>query len=267
MVKSPLVTLPATPESASAPSLRRRLFSDGLALLWLLNFLAVAAVAAWILFDRSAAHILGLADPAPYTTWFPTGGSSAGIPRGAALRAGAALGAVGFAFISLVIFTMGLFFGPREQRGLRSWLALTALVALWAGVMASSDDLAWRGECWHMRRQLDQFEAVADRLRTDWPLRDGQLPLLGNFTAYPVGRPHMLLMFVAKTPPGRATIAAVERSPAGALRFALASEQTGEWLEWHPPESRPASFKGALSEYNLKRATPLGAGWHLTSYQ
>jgi hypothetical protein len=133
--------------------------------------------------------------------------------------------------------------------------------------MASRDELAWTRECWHMRHQIPKFEPLAVRLRSYFPVRDGTLPELGNFTAYPVGNPQMLLMFIAQTPPGRATVAAVERSPAGALRFALASEQLGQWLEWHPPDSRPASFKGTLAEYSIERSSPLADGWFLTRYK
>jgi hypothetical protein len=252
---------------ALPPTLLDRIFSERLTVLWILNFVAVAGVAAWILCDRSAAHLLGIATPAPDTTWFPKGESGGDVSRGAALRAGAALGAVGLAVISVVIIGLGLFFGPRPQRNLRSWLALTALLAAWMALATSREDLAWRGEVRRMRRQTPNFEPLAARLRADFPLCDGSLPGLGNFTAYPVGNPEMLLMFIAETPPGRATVAAVERSPAGALRFALASEQRGQWLEWHPAGSQPASFKGTLAEYTLDRAAPLGDGWHLTRYQ
>jgi hypothetical protein len=270
VVESSFVTLPVASATASTPpgpSPRSRLFSNRLTLLWVLNFLAVAAVGAWILGDRSAARILGVSTPAPYTTWYPAGGTSTGLPRAAALRAGVAIGLAGFGFISVVIFFLGLLFGTRAQRGLRSWLALTALVAAWFGLMASRDELAWARECWHMRRQIPQFEPLAARLRNDFPKRDGTLPELGNFTAYPVDKPQMLLVFIAQTPPGRATVAAVERSPAGALRFALASEQLGQWLEWHPPDSRPASFTGTLAEYRLDRSKSLEDGWFLTRYK
>jgi hypothetical protein len=261
---APAVQLPT---DAPTPTLQERRRSDRLTILWILNFLAVAALAVWIVGDRTAGQLLSIAAPAPDTTWFPAVNASAARSRGAAARAGVAMGLAGFGVISLFIFAVGLLVGPRLQRGLRSWLALTALVAMWAGLVASADDLTWTGERWRMRWQIPMFDSLAARLRTEFPVRDGRLAELGNFTAYPVGRPQMLLMFIVETPPGRATVAAVERSPAGALRFALASEQRGQWLEWHPAGSEPASFKGTLAEYTLERAAALGDGWHLTRYQ
>ena len=249
---------------ATAPP---RKLTDRLTILWILNFLAIAALATWVVADRSAGQMLRVAAPAPDTTWFPAPTASVVQSRGTALLAGVAVGLVGFGLVSLMLFFLGLLFGDRHERSLRSWLAFTALVAMWAGLSSSCDELAWMGESRRMRRQVPKFESVAARLRADFPVRDGRLPELGDFTAYPVGQPQLLLMFIAETPPGRSTIAGVERSPAGALRFVLASEQLGEWLEWHPAGSKPASFNGTLSEYRLNRSTALGDGWYLTRYE
>lgn len=170
---------------------------------------------------------------------------------------------------SLGVILTSLLVGPSKHRRVSSWLALTALVACWLALIVGWHDLAWQGKQWRLARQVAAFEPAAEALRTAWPDNDGQRPEVGVFMAYPQPDPKMLLML---TPPaGRSPLehfSAVERSPEGALRFELTGDESGDWLEWHPPGSQPASFIGGLrGDYQLQRSTALGDGWYASRYR
>jgi hypothetical protein len=171
------------------------------------------------------------------------------------------------ALVSTVLVGVGLFLGPPSHRGVRSWLAVTTVIAFWLGLTVSWRSLAAAGQEWRLGRQLDSFEILAKHLQDAWPKRDDHIAGLGAFNAYPIGRPRTLMVIAADQPDGSPPIAAIERSNAGALRFELAGDETGAWLEWHPPGSRPESFTGGLEEERrLNDATPLSDGWFLTHY-
>jgi hypothetical protein len=173
------------------------------------------------------------------------------------------------AVVTMAIIVVGLFFGAPRHRRMRSWLALTALVAAWLTVFTSYPSLAWAGQRWRVSRQLDEFEAIAAPLRSAWPFEDSSTEALGPFNAYPIGQPQVLLLLT--TPPAapqELSFAAIERSPEGALRFDLVGSDGFAWLEWQPKDSQPASFVGGLGgAHTLIRATPLGRGWYLVAYR
>jgi hypothetical protein len=236
--------------------------SRALTFIWLLNFFFLAAAIAWLLNDPYAPRVIDRIRSGPQMVAgvelvkFPP----ARVPIFQATALTIALG--------LAIVAFALFLGPRNHRGVRSWLALTTLVALWLALLASWREFAWAGQRWRLGRQISQFERVAATLRNEWPKHDGEIPRLGHFTAYPRIEAKTLLVIADDTPPGRAPIAAVEHSDAGALRFKLAGNETGAWLEWHPPGSAPASFSGGLdTRYTLDRAGSLHDGWFLTRYR
>lgn len=171
------------------------------------------------------------------------------------------------ALIGIVLTALGLYLGPPVHRGVRSWLALTAVIAFWLGLAVSWRSLAAAGQQWRLSQQLDSFESLAGRLQAEWPNSDRHIAGLGAFNAYPIGRPRTLLVIAAEQLADSSPIAAVERSDAGALRFELAGDETGAWLEWHPPGSQPASFTGGLEdERHLMDAAALTDGWYLTHY-
>lgn len=233
-----------------------------LTLVWFLNFLILVAAIVWLIVDPYAPRVVERL--ASVSTPWKNVGEFLDFPHGR-VRAVQVTAAV--AILGLVSVTVALFLGPPRHRRLRSWLALTTLVALWLAVFSSWREFAWAGQRWRLYRRIEKFEPVATALRENWPRRDGQIPGLGYFTAYPGVEATTLLVIAVDAPPGRPPVAAVEHSPAGALRFQLAGDETGAWLEWHPPGSHPASFKGGLdTKYILDRTSPLGDGWYLSRY-
>jgi hypothetical protein len=162
----------------------------------------------------------------------------------------------------------GLFVGTPRHRSIRSWLAVTALLAAWLAVATSWRDIAWAGQRWRTWRQLDAFETIAAPLRKEWPSQDGVTKALGPFNAYPTDTPTVVMLLTSKPWELGAAFRAIERSPDGALRFDLAGKDGDAWLEWHPAPSAPASFVGGLeTQYELERSSSLGDGWFLTRYR
>ena len=255
--------LPAPVDAATlAPNpAARKWHGRTLLFCWLLNVAVFIAAVAWILLDPLAARLFA----ACLRRWneMPTE-AMIDFPK---WRFAAAQAFFMFAALGLLNIIGALFLGPRKHRGLRSWLALTTLIAFWLGLITSWPEFAWAGQRWRLGRQLGQFEPVAAALRAHWPRQDAAIPALGQFTVYPHAEATTLLVIAEEAPPGRAPIAAVEHSAAGALRFHLAGDETGAWVEWHPAGSEPASFQSGLeTKFILDRASPLRDGWYLTRY-
>ncbi len=163
---------------------------------------------------------------------------------------------------------LGLFFSDTRQRGLRSWLALTGLVAIWLMLGLGWRDLRWRGQVHRARPNVETFSELVTSLEQSWPTIDGETPELGPFQAYPIAKPKMLLLFSQQRLPGAtAPISAINRSENGALRFQLGGAETGTWLEWHPHDA-PSDFVSGLDQkFVLERATAVGDNWYLVKYQ
>ena len=167
--------------------------------------------------------------------------------------------------VTLAAIFLGLFIGSTRHRQLRAWLAFTMLVALWLTLAVAWPEFAWQGQRLRLRRNLQEFDAIAASLRDDWPAADGERAGLGTFMAYPQGKPRMLLMLTSDTTP---PVSSVERAGDGTLSFQLRGDPGGAWLEWHPPGSTPRAFVGGLAnQYDFGRAAPLGRGWYLVRYR
>lgn len=245
---------------------RRRWVEIGVTSLWMLNVGLLVGACVWVLLDGRFGQAVSAATA--QLMHLVRGGERALQPE-LGYRVAGLLALASAGLVTLLAIAAALVVGPARHRGVRSWLALTAVVAGWLGLLTAWPDLAWQGKQWRLARQLAAFEPTADVLRKSWPDNDGQLPEVGAFMAYPQPRPTMLLML---TPPaGRPAenrYSAIERSPAGALRFELTGDESGDWLEWHPAGSEPASFIGGLQgDYQLLRSAALGDGWYATRYR
>lgn len=175
----------------------------------------------------------------------------------------------GTAVVTALLMFVFLFVGPPRCRSLRAWLAFTGLTAAWLAIIGLRHDIAWVGQKWRANSLVAQFEPVAASLRDNWPVADDVTDELGPFSAYPNGRPTILMPLLKPTARGvHAPFSVIERSNRHALRFELLGNNNGAWLEWHPKGSTPASFVGGLdTEYRLLRASELGDGWYLTRYK
>jgi hypothetical protein len=247
---------------------RTYLFSSpALSAYWLINIAAFCALAGWIFSDGRFADI-GLGTQSPtIREWLlrqPNSAPSRIAPSQTALTI--TLGVAAFAGIGIFA---GLFLGSPAHRRVRSWLAITALVVLWLTLWLKWPILAWQGQALRVERQVDRFRTTAASLSQDWPEIDGERPGLGQFRAYPIEKPSVLLLMIQQDVPGTGlSFSTVERSETGALRFQLTGNERGAWLEWHPENDQPTSFVGGLEQHHdLQRFTTLGDEWFLVRYK
>ena len=263
----PIVTKPVHGRSAA---------SWALSLLWGLNVLLLVGSIAWIVVDPVVARHLAFEQDRLATQsrieLIDLGHAKTRVDPVAtdSTHARALTVIAWLAVVCLTAVGLALIVGPRRHRRLRSWLAFTALAAIWLGLAVSWRDVAWAGQRFRLSREAASLEPLAAALRERWPERDGSdVPGLGPFMAYPPGAPRMLMLLHQVRPEGSSNaISAIERSDAGGLRFELADGDAGAWLEWHPPGEAPASFLGGLQgEYDLVRASDLGEGWFLARYR
>jgi hypothetical protein len=233
--------------------------------LWIVNLLAFAAICVWILVDGRFPQAVD-AFPAMFiqraiyrfdgVSWF-----TSRVPY--------------LALLGLVAFGSGagifgsLFFGAREHRRLRSWLIFTVLTAAWLTLSVTWREMAWQSQTMRMNWRLSGLDSVASGLRSDWPTADGERPEIGPFMAYPQGDPRTLMLLTTPEIGGAGVpISAIEKATSGGLRFLLAGNEAGAWLEYHPPGSVPESFRGGLvTRFQLERSAPLADGWYLARYR
>lgn len=256
----------STPATSDVRASRVRRFEIGVTALWALNVALLIGACVWILLDGRFSQ--GVSDFRIQLASLlrQPGEELPAAEAGDRVAALYALVASGVA--SLLVIAGALVIGPAKHRGVRSWLALTALIAGWLALAVAWPDLAWQGTQWRLSRQIAAFEPAAASLRENWPTDDDQREAVGVFMAYPQPNPRMLLLLAPKDVAARRLFSAVERSPQGALRFELMGAEAGDWLEWHPPGSAPQSFIGGLmGDYQLVRAAPLGNGWYAAHYR
>lgn len=224
---------------------------------------ALAGLLGWLFSDALAAPLIEHAASAITSLHWEPLGQSYGIARclGLLLVATTVLG-------SFLWEGLHWFQRTASPRTIRRLLAVTAIVAVWLAVVVNFDRLAWRAKCHRSTARIAALDALARRLHDDWPRDAGEIEGLGPFTAYPFGRPQLLLLLTPHPLQSTNTvIAAIERSDDGALRFELGGNDGGDWIEWHPVGKRPASFSGGLADQHaLERATRLADQWFLVRY-
>lgn len=248
------------------------------------NLALVAALCAWIRYDARFDDMIAwirsdLLDDVPASAL-----ARRDVVAGRLIAAWTLAATAGMTLTWLAVL---LFAAPARQRGLRAAITLVTLVALWLGVATSLDDLMWWSKGQRMARLVPHLALVAEQLRGEWPETDGELPGLGEFTAYNYQPPSGAnrhadalaaeLIVIAPRPigGGAASIGKVERTTTGALRFHLQGPDSDAWesLEWRPhdaPRTQArrllAGTEGEMSSETLARRRDLGNGWSLARY-
>jgi hypothetical protein len=220
----------------------------------LANLLLLVGVAAWLFLDPKLEAIVrsGLTNEAQQLTW----------------RSWCLLTLGGLATANFLLLVLCFLFGAPACRRFRSLLIIATLVGCWLGIGLNRSEFCWQGKRWRLRHQGAALNTVLDALLKHWPAEDGELAGLGPFMAYPVGDPQTLILLSPPRFSLRGTlISVVERTDTGAITFELSGAENGDWLEWHPPSSRPASHVGGLFErFELQRQTRLTDRWYLVRY-
>lgn len=219
------------------------------------NLALLAAVAAWLFLDPKLTALV-MVGPAPNWSQWTWQECVFTILLG---FAAASFGVMGLSFI----------FGGKDCRRPKTMLAIATLLGCWLGLAVNSSEFNWQGKRWRLRNLGATLDPVVADLTKRWPGDDGERPVLGPFMAYPIGKPTTLLLL---KPPqvsdNGILINAVERVHDGAIKFGLAGREPGDWLEWHPTASQPASHVGGLVEpFELKRLTKISEHWYLVRYK
>jgi len=174
---------------------------------------------------------------------------------------------------TLVTSFVSLFAGGARFRSTRMWLLFMALAAGWLGLVGGWQEIYWNGQQRRVRPVVDAAESVVRELNADWPTEDGQRRYIGPFQAYPMysvrETPTMLMLLdEARFPGTTIQFSAVERMRSqNVMRFQLAGDETGAWLEWRGDDSGPESFVGGLdTSYTMQRYQRLAPRWYLVRY-
>ncbi|WDQ17254.1 hypothetical protein [Rhodopirellula sp. P2] len=155
-----------------------------------------------------------------------------------------------------------------RRRSLAQLLVMATLVAFWCALAIHLDSIAWQGKRARFAMRVQELERIAGPLREQWPQRDGELPAIGPFMAYPFGRPTTLILLQAPPVAKQSVYVSAIESQNGAIKLQLTGTDGGDWAEWHPRQSRPSSFVGGLSDpHELEFATSIGCGWYLVRYR
>lgn len=180
----------------------------------------------------------------------------------------AGIGVFVVTLLATVIVEAKRFVRRDRKVSMRRLLATVGFVGVWCAVCLQAHNLTWQGKRWRAQQRLTALEKLATQLDEDWPAEDGEIEGLGPFTAYPFGKPQVLLLLTPYPLAGADTVvAAVEKGDDGQLRFQLGGADGGVWVEWHPEQSHPQSFTGGLADsHELSRTSRLGDQWYLVRY-
>lgn len=177
-----------------------------------------------------------------------------------------ALGAVVVA--SGLPMILGLWWGPKRGRTVKAWLVVTSIIAAWAAVCVGWQDIAWYGKQQRLRAVLQEYDQLVLQLNDGWPKRDGELPVIGPFMAYPTYQPATLIMLTLPELDNTDVSFGVIEGGDQVVRFELVGAERGDWLEWHPQDSAPANFVSGLGErYQVTRFDRLTNHWFLVRYE
>ncbi len=170
---------------------------------------------------------------------------------------------------TLLAALVGLVSGGPRFRSTRMWLLFTAVVAGWLGLGVAWPEIYWLGQERRISAVLASAETTVRDLNAHWPRDDGELRSVGQFLAYPKGRPATLLALgAARFPDSNLCFSAIERSGNDVMRFYLTGDESDAWLEWRGDDSVPDSFKGGLdTRYVVERQRRLAPRWFLVRYR
>jgi hypothetical protein len=171
------------------------------------------------------------------------------------------------AAVSTMGIAAGLIAGSGQHRNVRSWLVVMFLLAGWLTLLTTWPELVWRGQVWRVRGSIPEFEQLADELLAAWPDNDGDIPDLGPFMAYPIGKPRTLMFMATPQVPGaNIEIKVVERGEQDSLHFQLAGNEEGVWLVRESGDEPQAFFSGLDGEYIPVQFRCVKPGWFVVRY-
>jgi hypothetical protein len=241
-----------------------------LAISWLTNALLLIAGIVFVYGFGQSRDVIGRVQHALMSgDWRSSGSPNAGNYL---LCVVAIVAAIVVSFTLFASF-VSLFTGGLRFRSTRMWLVFMALAAGWLALVGGWPEIYWNGQQRRVRPVLAAAELMVSELNADWPTEDGYRPGIGPFQAYPMysklETPTMLMTLdEARFSGTRIQFSAVERMRnKNVMRFQLAGDEAGGWLEWRGDDSGPESFVGGLdTAYSLERVQRLAPHWYLVRY-
>ena len=163
----------------------------------------------------------------------------------------------GSALISIGVGTFlaigwGLLWGPIRFRTTRRFLLAAGLMTLWVFALTNWASIIEAGKGLRIVQEAEPLERFAQSTLEQWDaLTDEKTSpdysKWTSFNAYPVNKPRMLFFLGEQAIPNtNMKIRSIEFTPGEAIRFELASEQIGNWLELRLDDLPPQDFVGGL---------------------
>ncbi|TWU21278.1 hypothetical protein [Bythopirellula polymerisocia] len=233
---------------------------------WIVNVALLLGLIVWICRDGKFSQAARLT--AQLTPWNESNLQYGALPSHLATRVQILHAMITVGLVTAAGIMLSLFWGASPNRSIRSWLALMFALAAWLTLYTSWSDFAWRAQAWRMQTSLPAMEKLATTLLENWPSQDGQLPEIGPFNAYPIGKPRTLMLLTKPKPSGTSVqISTIERGEGDDLFFQLTDNDEGATLARFPQGSEPqAFFSGLEGEYQPVRHRALGQNWFLVQY-
>jgi hypothetical protein len=146
-----------------------------------------------------------------------------------------------------VVVASRLVAGRAGGRSISSYLGATALAGAWLCLFIGFDDLKWNGFKFRLTRQMPEVQSLFERLRNDWPSKNGVLPVVGAFSVaadnpnlldLESSRPSFSLSLCERFGP------IIHRQPSGMVQIKLWSRRKNIRcnLEYIPVGLRPTDF-------------------------
>ena len=180
------------------------------------------------------------------------------------------LGLSVIAGISGIVLLSSLFVGPPARRTLRSWMLLSFLISGWLMLALNWTEVYWMGQGMRVSGAVSAAQAVTEQLTDNWPVDDGDHPVLRFVLAYPKRQPTTLILAGKPILLGRLRIGAIERSTDGrALRFQLTTPNDDTWLLYGAQSPSSLDFTSAAfhAQYTALRSRQLSKHWQLVRYR
>lgn len=156
----------------------------------------------------------------------------------------------------------------RRKKSAVRFVIAVGLLCCWLGLFGSRSTI----EHWSIRQQalsvLPKIETTATALIENWPAKSTRIPPDVDVVVSAERYPNTLIVTGRRSYPIREDFGhTIERSPVGAIRFALRGAYDCT-LEYHPADSQPATYTSEFGSPSPKivSAIQLKKHWYLVRY-
>lgn len=153
---------------------------------------------------------------------------------------------------SAMFLGIGFLFGKARTRSIRSIFGFTALAAFCMFLVLRCESVVETGRAFRMAWKAAPILEFADRINSDWDSLcepTSTSTLLPSRNSYPISKPTMCFFMTAFKIEGTAyDILSIERTEGKAIRFELAGDDIGFWIERRYDDGAPEQFVSGLND-------------------